>query len=276
MRNKKISRLLFLLLLCAWPRLQATCEFVIVTGSFNNEQHCIKYLDAITNQTYPHWSLIYINDCSQDHTGLIVEEYVRTHNLSSKCTIIHNAKRQGAMANIYKAVHLTAPSKIIVCIDGDDRLSDNYVLERLASVYRDKTTWITYGNYKAEPETIKSLCKPFPIAIIKENLFRKFPWTTSHLKTFYAGLFHKIKKKDLCYKDRFVQAASDVAFMMPMLEMASKGHITYIPEVLYIYNYQNPLNDARQRQKEVNDVEKHIRSLTRYKPLHLPPFKIKS
>ncbi len=256
----------FFVFLFSCGLLSAT-HLVVVTCSFNNEAYVQKYTESLACQTYRSWSLIYVNDCSSDRTGLLIEESVKKHGLSSKSTIIHNPKRQGAMANFYKTIHKIDPEAVVVCLDGDDRLSTPRSLEIIANAYCDKKTWMTYGNYIVEPPTVKSICKPIPEAVMKNNTFRAHLWTTSHAKTFYAKLFQKIKKEDLCYKGQFVPVASDVAFMMPMLEMASHGHIKFITDTLYVYNYQNPLNDQKKQQALVTAVEKHIRGLKPYKPL---------
>lgn len=40
-------------------------------------------------------------------------------------------------------------------------------------------------------------------------------------------------------------AAGDVAFMIPLLEMASLGHIFFVERVIYRYNVENPINDFK-------------------------------
>lgn len=259
--------MILFLLLVVGSSLHASIEFTIIACSYNNERYCQKHLESIACQTYQHWSMIYINDCSLDRTGLIVEDFVHKKGLSQKVEIIHNCKRKGAMANMYAAIHSIDREKVVVCVDGDDYLSACNVLEKLAKVYEDKSVWVTYGNYRAEPVSVPSICKPFPEHILQNNLFRSHSWISSHPKTFYAGLFQKIKKKDLQISGKFPMVASDVAFMLPILEMASKGHIRFIDEVLYIYNHANPINDQRLKYAETMATEKKIRDKTRYEPL---------
>lgn len=171
------------------------------------------------------------------------------------------------MANLYKWIHKAKPNQVIVHLDGDDRFAHAQVLERLAFAYADRQVWLTYGSYKAEPDSFHHINAELPEWVLKENAFRRYDYVTSHLKSFYAKLFHNIKKKHLKYKRKFVSTGSDVAYMFPMLEQASRGHILFIREVLYIYNYQNPLNDH----KNCNDlrelITKRLKGLKPYKPL---------
>ena len=253
-----------------------TIDFVVVIASYNNEPWCIANLESIVNQTYPHWQVYFVNDCSTDNTGALVEQFVKERGLEARFKIIHNEVREGnQLANFYKAIHDCKPDQVIVTVDGDDRLSDNQVLDKLATIYQDEKIWVTYGNYKTEPEYFPSHCDSFPKKVLKKHTFRNYKWLSSHLRTFYAKIFQMIKKKDLLYKGkkypeykgRFYPAACDHAFMFPILEMAALGHIRYIPEILYLYNVANPINENKIKLKLQQAMVKEIRSRAHYKPL---------
>jgi glycosyltransferase involved in cell wall biosynthesis len=243
-------------------------EFVIVSPSYNNEAVCQASLLSIVNQTYPHWSLVYIDDSSKDNTKMLVESFILSRGISHKCSLISNKKRLGAMANLHEVINKLPKDVVIVNLDGDDRLAHNDVLKRLAEVYQDPNVWVTYGSYQEEPAGIASVSAPFPQEVLDKASFRDHPWISSHLKTYYAKLFQKIKKKDFMDGGKFYSVASDLAFMFPILEMASKGHIRFIPEVLYIYNRGNPLNDEKNHLKEVRRLDKKIRNKKRYESLN--------
>jgi len=220
--------------------------FYVVIPSYNNEQYCIRNLDSIVQQDYPHWKAIYINDLSSDRTGRMVEDYVTRNNLRSKITVQHNWKRKGMLSNIYHAVRKAKPNWVVVTVDGDDTLRGKDVFSYLASVYHNPDVWMTYGNWESEPkERLKSDNDHIPEYIRATNKFRKYKFCTTQLRTFYAGLFRKIKKRDLQTKGKFFMAAGDVAFMMPLLEMSSLGHYRFIEKVIYNYNLHNPINDFK-------------------------------
>jgi glycosyltransferase involved in cell wall biosynthesis len=243
-------------------------EFVVLVPSYNNEKWCVQNLESIVNQTYPHWSLYYINDCSTDHTREIVDAFVKSHAIEHKCKIINNSTRKFGMANIYEAIHLIDPTKVIVLCDGDDWLADETVLEKLAEIYLDEKIWMTYGNYKTWPEDHGSCCAPIPEDVRINRAFRRYPWVASHLKTFYAKLFHLIKKEDFLWKQGMLFPVTyDLAIMFPMLEMASEDHFQFIPEVLYIYNIRNPLNVIKTNPRLQVELEYYIRSRQAYEPL---------
>jgi len=240
---------------------------VIVIPSCNNEQWCKKNLLSALNQNYENYEIIYINDHSHDKTQKIIETLIITHANGHRITLINNKKHCGAMANHYKAVYMSPDDAIIVHLDGDDWLAHNNVLQRINKEYSNPNVWLTYGQFQSYPDNQKGYCRPFPDKIVHNNLFRKYTWVSTHLRTFYAWLFKKIKKDDLLYNNQFVPVACDLAFMFPMLEMARNGHIKCITDILYTYNRATPFNDRKIHLPLVETIEKYIRKKPRYPAL---------
>ena len=108
---------------------------------------------------------------------------------------------------------------------------------------------------------------PFPKRVIQERSFRKYRWVLSHLRSYYAALFQKIPMEDFLLNGQFMKAAHDVAFMFPLVEMASNGHFRFIKEVLYVYNCANPLSDFRRAVAEQGAVGRMVTSKPPYAPL---------
>ena len=258
----------FLLLpVFCFAKMPGKTDFFVIIPSYNNELYCIDNLNSLIDQTYPFWTALYVNDASTDNTGRMVEEHIKRRGMGHKIKVVHNKKNVGAMANYYTWLNKVSPEHVVVHLDGDDKLAHPKVLEKLAYIYADKNTWVTYGNYRPEPDEFVRVCKPFPEWVLKKNAFRKYDWVSSHLRTYYAKLFQNIKKRDFMYKGKFVPMACDLATMFPILEQSSKGHIRFIDEVLLIYNYHSPINDVKKNLSLILDVDKHIRKKRKYKPL---------
>lgn len=241
-------------------------EFCIVIPSYNNALWYQKNLDSVFNQNYPHYKIIYIDDASSDNTGNLVEKYVQEKNQQHRVQVIKNTARIGALENIYNAVINTADKTVIVTLDGDDWLATNQVLSILNQVYTTQHAWLTYGTYQEYPTGVRGGTDTYPAHIVMQNLYRKHYWFASHLRTFYAGLFKKIKVDDLKYHHKFFDMTWDMAFMFPMLEMA-RNHAIMIPEVLYIYNRETPINDDKVNRSRQIVCEKIIRSRLPYAAL---------
>lgn len=246
-------------------------EFVIVITSYNNEKYYFNNLESVINQkSRLPYQIIYINDCSTDNTGKLVEEYIKRNRLENLITLVNNETRVGNLANIINAVYSCHDNKVIVIVDGDDFLAHEHVLTRLEQEYNTGNTWITFGNFLFYPQGNISHGRPLLKSTIDKNSFREEGWPVVHLRTFKAGLFKKIRIQDLMYNGSFekMNLAPDVAYSYPMLEMASKGHISYIPDILYIYRYNNPLSEFRQKAREVKEMDDYIRlQKEKYQPL---------
>ena len=239
----------------------------VVIPSYNNVRCCEANLESVFFQTYQNWSIYYVNDCSTDGTGDKVERYVAKRGMADKCKIIHNSARVGAMENQYNAIHTADPHSVVVTLDGDDQLSDMYALQTIADAYADPEVWLTYGSFSYEPGGWKGVCAPLPPEVLTNASIRSYMhWVTSQLRTFYASLFHRIKKEDLMMEGKFFEIACDVGAFLPMIEMASPNHVRYIDRVLYFYNYSNPISDSRRRELQVA-TDLYVRRLPAYKPL---------
>jgi glycosyltransferase involved in cell wall biosynthesis len=151
---------------------------------------------------------------------------------------------------------------IIVELDGDDWFPDENVLDRVLAAYSDGNTWITNGSF-AYSNGNNGFSSRQQI-----NNLRTINFTASHLRTWKAFLWRKIKQEDL--KDEngeYWKVAGDLSFMFPLLEMSGGEHYKFLPDINYIYNEQNPLNDHKVNMNSVNEIVKKLRNKTPYKKL---------
>jgi glycosyltransferase involved in cell wall biosynthesis len=207
---------------------------VVVVCSYNNASRYKKNLDSIFSQKYSNYRVIYTDDCSPDGTGKLVSEYIKKHSVEDKITLIQNENRMYQLYNMWSAIHSCQDHEIIMIVDGDDYLAHDMVMQRINYEYQTKDILLTYGQFKHLRSGKIGFCKNFPTRIIESKSYRKGPWISSHLRTFYAGLFKQIQQEDLMREDKFFQASADQATMIPMLEMAD-GRVSFIKDILYIY-----------------------------------------
>ncbi len=275
MKKRGTSRLLFCVgcFLSMWASEQAFEKpMVVVIPSYNNSKYYQKNLDSVFSQHYTNYRVIYIDDCSPDGTGGLVQAYVRDHHQEHRVTLIKNEQRRGALANHYTAAHLCKNREIIVHMDGDDWFKHDCVLATVNNAYQDPDVWLTYSQHEMYPPQGKALQDRVIPAVIKEsNAYREYRWVASALRTFYAGLFKRIKLQDLLYKGAFFDVTCDLAFMFPMLEMTG-GKFKCIDEILYVYNVGTGLNDFKLRGAKQLRMDNIIRARDKYEPLKTPPY----
>ncbi|MBS0620538.1 MAG: glycosyltransferase family 2 protein [Verrucomicrobia bacterium] len=251
---------------------QENKPFVIIIPSYNNRAWVDKNLRAVFEQKYDNYRVIYIDDASTDGTYERAQELIAEYGMQNRVELIRNEENVGAAENLFRAVHSAKDQEIILLNDGDDFLAHDLVLTHLNEVYADPEVWLTYGSYVEYPSysyTVANFAQPLPKGVLEKNQVRHYSkthWALSHLHTFYAQLFKAIELKDLFYEGKYCSAAADVAYMIPMVEMAGK-HAKYLDEILYLYNRSNPLNDTRIRPDMQRKIAEHIFHRKPYQPL---------
>lgn len=248
------------------PVINGEKHIVVVIPSYNNKEWYRLNLGMLFLQKYQNYRVVYVDDCSNDGTADLVEQYIANCGQQHRVQLIKNKERQGALYNLYHAIHACDNHSIVITYDGDDWFKDEEVLARVNKAYQDPNVWLTYGQFEVYPGNTLGQCQPMPEYVIKSHSYRQQPWITSHLRTFYAGLFKEIKEQDLLFEGKFFEVTWDQAFLFPMLEMAN-GHIKFIDTVLYVYNQQNPLNDFKVRLGKQLYCERLIRRKPCYQPL---------
>lgn len=242
---------------------------VVVIPSFNNKAWYKRNLESVWQQKYSNFRVIYIDDCSPDGTGKLVAEYVTAHPHHFDFKLIQNGQRCGPLANYYNAIHSCKDYEIVVCLDGDDFFAHEQALGRINYAYEcDPMLLFTYGQFinYINPKRGSSWARAYPADVKANNSYRKAEWVVTHPRSFYAGLFKKIKQEDLMRDGAYIEACIDFVTAIPMLEMAG-GRYEFIPHVLYIYNNSNPISEHRLRLKTMKSNVRFVRGKEPYSPL---------
>ena len=236
--------------------------FNIVVPLFNAEKYIEKCLLSIINQSNKRFQVQVVDDCSSDSSYKIAASICKDNN---NLKIFRNNKRIGALNNICNllSTKIEEPTKTVnLIIDGDDYLYSSDVLNILEAKYTKTNCLITYGSHISS-KGVQG--KKYPRLIREFNLFRKYFWYASHLRTFRHDLWLALNPKDLLNKNQeYYPVAWDLAIMLPMLEMAGKRQ-EFISEVLYAYNDENPISDHKIRRKEQILAAREIRQKKIYK-----------
>lgn len=211
---------------CQTASIHVNRSFVVLVCSFNNEKYVQKNLQSIFSQSYKNFRVIYVDDHSTDKTYKKAKRLIQQKSHPCRVDLYRNSHNQGCMHNTYQFIHWCKNSEIIVLLDGDDWFAHSDVLMHLNRYYQNSDVWLTYGQYQEYPSGKLGLCGACSSYELEGNM-RRVSWKTSHLRTFYAGLFKKIRKADLMKDGQFMWITSDQAFMLPMLDMA-REHAFFI------------------------------------------------
>jgi len=250
-------------------------RFVIITTCYNVEPYIRMNLQMSKVQSYKNALFVYVDDNSKDNTYDILTNLDFTDDRF--LTIKNNNNGNQGKAFMYAIEYLEKNNliqdeDIIVEVDGDDWLSSPFVLDYLDVIYQNKNIWMTYGQYQIWPTG--QMGGHFNMEILdqvdNQNSHRQTAFPYSHLKTYKYWLLNKIDRNDLIdpVTGELFSAAWDHALCISMVEMAGKKHIFRCPDILYILNRHEELqNEGKLRTDEQKAVEGRIRQQKVYPKL---------
>ena len=165
-----------------------------------------------------------------------------TANDSHRITLIRNETRRGTLHNTWNAVNrfCTDPETVIITLDADDALIGGDVLDRVQSEYDDGAD-VTVGSMLRLDKEVS-----YPVNFDNPRWWDSNVW--QHLRTFRKRLFDAINAEDLQIDGQWIDPATDWAFMIPIIEMASSPR--YIPETLYLYEPAVPKDAENRRERD--------------------------
>ena len=247
-------------------------RFVFIVPSYNNEEWISRNLLSVFGQKYTNWRMIYINDFSTDSTHN--KFLALTGDYSDKITYLNNTKKYGQAFNRYRAYNMCADDDICILLDGDDWLSNKYVLSYLNKFMQYYDVDMMYGKFEVYLRgKVTSINMPgdFSPSVIEKCSYRSDSWRSCHLRTMKASLLKQIQPTDLF--DEFGESiicSTDMVESFACLEL-SKGRHKLIPEVTMIYNKENSMSfvstshysDTNKEKKTA--TQKYVRNLPKYK-----------
>ena len=227
-------------------------SFTIVVVGYNNGAFIEKTLNSLLSQNYDPFRLVYIDDASDDGSFEVARDAIYNSDRITHVTLVKNEEKLGELANVYRAVQACPDDEIVIVLDPNDWLAHEWVLQRLNAYYENPSTWMC-------------LAKKIDYPSYEWSFSKHFKGERSHLKSFYAALFKKIRESDFIYSGKFLPSGAELAYMTPMLEMA-QNHLQFVPEVLCVNLKEKKEMEEREL---MQSAEKKIRSLEPYTPLTL-------
>jgi hypothetical protein len=233
-------------------------SFTIVIIGHNNGASVAKTLSSVFSQNYENYRVVYIDDYSDDGSYDLAHDLIYDSGELMRVTLVQNQERLGELANLVRAVQGCQDDEIVVVLQGEDRFSHEWVLQRLNAYYADPDTWMTLAQYCNYPSFEKG-----DRLEMGRGVYRGKWAATPHLKSFYASLFKKVRESDFSSGGKMLPEILSLAYIIPMVEMAgTRAH--FIDEVLYIHNTQVASDEV---QVDRPCVERFIGALTPYPEL---------
>jgi glycosyltransferase involved in cell wall biosynthesis len=235
---------------------------IIITTFYNAEEYIERCVGSIIAQKHSDFKCYLIDDMSTDSSVSKAKDMIIGDD---RFTLIVNTEKKYKTLNFVDVLkdETINDNDIVVEIDGDDWLPNSTTLNRIDEVYSNNDVWITNGNFKYASGPMG-----FSAPQTNFDTLRVDRFTASHLRTWKVFLWRNIKDED--HKDmdgNYLSINADLAYMLPMLEMAGPEHYKYLPEVNLVYNDLNPINDHKVNMELVTKVANEIRNKEKYNRL---------
>lgn len=206
----------------------------IVLPTYNGEKYIQESVESIINQSFTDWELIIVDDCSTDHTAMIVDQYASE---DFRIKVIHNKKNQKLPQSLNIGFGICEGEYLTWTSD------DNY--------YKKDAIKEMY-NYLHENEKISMVCADMDVIDdVGKKLYELKMF--DELDVFYnncIGACFMYKRKvldELGGYDVDMFLVEDYAYWLKILKRYER--IGYIKNILYVYRlHENSLTTQRQIQ----------------------------
>lgn len=144
----------------------------IITPAYNTEKYIAQTIESVQKQTYKNWEMIIVDDCSQDDTVKIVEEYAKK---DSRIILLKNCKNSGVSFSRNQALK-HSQGDYIAFLDSDDLWIEDK-LEKQINFMKDNNYVLTYTAYQKFNSKTGMLGKV--IKVPKKMTYKKIFYNTA-------------------------------------------------------------------------------------------------
>lgn len=121
----------------------------IIVPVYNAEKFIRETMDSVAAQTYPHWELLLVEDCSADHSADVIEAYIKEKQ-ETRIRLIRQPSNRGAARARNRGV-TEARGRYIAYLDADD-LWEPEKLERQLQFMEEKGADFAFTGYEFADE----------------------------------------------------------------------------------------------------------------------------
>jgi len=238
-------------------------KLVIVSTFWNANKYVQECIKSLKEQYFTNFVAYFIDDMSSDESYEIAK---KTIDDDERFILIKNNYKKFKTKNFLDVIKNNEKinwDDVIIELDGDDKLADNFVLGRINKVFSDDNIWLCGTRWKDRSGRLGNYGKP--------NLqkVRSTVWNFSHMRSYRAFLFRQIQDEHLKFEGEYFKASCDIGFALPMMEMAGEEHFHYINEALYVYTWHQ--NQSYTEKNSFNDSKLQSR-IGSYIYRNLPPY----
>jgi len=216
-------------------------KFSVIIPNYNNGQYLEKCLNSVLNQTYKNYEIIFIDDMSEDNSLEIANRLLKKPH---KVLKVPYKKYNGGTRNIGI---MEATGDYIMCIDSDDWLINNKVLEDLNDFIEDEDIIRTgYSLFNGK----------------EENMFTDIPKHEKMMDLFIeptCAVWTKVIKTEILKNTLFSEGTLMEDKVHHYRIVDHSNSFADFPQVTHIWNRTNTHSVSTKRNyKWDNSIYRHI------------------
>lgn len=242
---------------------EISMKLVIVSTFWNSEKFVSDCIKSLKNQYYTNFVSYMIDDMSTDKSYDVAKKEIGD---DERFILIKNTEKKYKTKNFIDVIRNNKnidSNDVIIELDGDDQLIDNFVLGLINKIYTDPNIWICGSKWRDKKGGTMKYGRA------NADNPRRTSWNFSHMRTYRAFLFRMIKDADLRYNGQYFKAAVDLGIGIPMLEMSGNEHYYFLDEVTYLYTW----HDHQSYSKNSSFGDSKLQGLTAKHIYQLPVYK---
>lgn len=241
-------------------------KYSIIVPIYNIERFLRKCIESIVSQTYSNIEIILVDDGSTDGSASICDEYEKCY---SKIKVLH--KENGGLVSARQAGARISSGDYILCVDGDDWISEDYVEQfnnviseynpdiiccgyvQVYDEYEDKHFIKSRNGFYTQEEINKEI---FPILISGKDgsSFEPTVWAKAFRRELYLRYQNLVNPR--------IKIGEDGACTIPCIIDAQSLYI--IPKCTYYYRF-NTNSMTKERNafswEGIHEIYKHLSSV---------------
>jgi len=247
-------------------------EIGIITAVYNAENYIEKCILSVAQQNYKWYTMYIVDDASTDNTVSVARRTIDSlpQEIRYKFVLIHNNKNVGAVANHYNVINeYIGEEDFLMILDGDDWLvNDPNIFHYYNNLYHEGVEF-TYGSCWSLVDNIPLIAQEYPPQVKANKTYRehKFNWNMpyTHLRTFHSRLLRNLRAEDLLVDGKWPRAGGDTALFYYLIEEADPDKVVCVPDIVYVYNDTNPINDYKVNGEEQTNTASKVIGKKMYK-----------
>lgn len=128
----------------------------IITPNYNSSSYISQTIESVLQQTYPHWEMIIVDDCSTDDSIHIIEKYIQN---DTRIKLLKLEKNSGPVVARNHGI-TNAKGRYLTFIDSDDIWINNF-LEISITALQNNNIEFSFASYKRYDEQMQPLLNDF-------------------------------------------------------------------------------------------------------------------